>query len=156
MKQYSNVLNGRPIDTQASLLFYSGHKMLFFLQTLLITFIPSRLTQLKMAYASYQKPFSHQEKRSLVRCEVLMVTFFRVKWVISEFLYSGARRMYCNIYPSRSEKGKQGEGEMMWDINRFLYPVDCLFFSIRKCQEVIPRYSTLVFVDESYFSNHIC
>ena len=76
LKQYSNVLNGRPIDTQASLLFYSGHKMLFFLQTLLITFIPSRLTQLKMAYASYQKPFSHQEKRSLVRCEVLMVTFF--------------------------------------------------------------------------------
>ena len=39
LKQYSNVLNGRPIDTQASLLFYSGHKMLFFLQTLLITFI---------------------------------------------------------------------------------------------------------------------
>ena len=113
LKQYSNVLNGRPIDTQASLLFYSGHKMLFFLQTLLITFIPSRLTQLKMAYASYQKPFSHQEKRSLVRCEVLMVTFFGIKWVILEFLYSGARRMYCNIYPSRSEKGKQGEGEMM-------------------------------------------
>ena len=136
--------------------FILGHKMLFFLQTLLITFIPSRLTQLKMAYASYQKPFSHQEKRSLVRCEVLMVTFFRVKWVISEFLYSGARRMYCNIYPSRSEKGMQGEGEMMWDINRFLYPVDCLLFSIRKCQEVIPRYSTLVFIDESYFSNHIC
>ena len=135
--------------------FISGHKMLFFLQTLLITFIPSRLTQLKMAYASYQKPFSHQEKRSLVRCEVLMVTFFGIKWVILEFLYSGARRMYCNIYPSRSEKGKQGEGEMMWDINRFLYPVDCLFFSIRKCQEVIPRYSTLVFIDENYFSNHI-
>ena len=77
-KNWSNTLifsNGKPIDTQASLLFYSGHKMLFFLQTLLITFIPSRLTQLKMAYASYQKPFSHQEKRSLVRCEVLMVTF---------------------------------------------------------------------------------
>ena len=115
----------------------------------------SRLTQLKMAYASYQKPFSHQEKRSLVRCEVLMVTFFGIKWVILEFLCSGARRMYCNIYPSRSEKGKQGEGEMMWDINRFLYPVDCLFFSIRKCQEVIPRYSMLVFIDENYFSNHI-
>ena len=113
LKQYSNVLNGRPIDTQASLLFYSGHKMLFSLQTLLITFIPSRSTQLKMAYASYQKPFSHLEKRSLVRCEVLMVTFFGIKWVILEFLCSGARRMYCNIYPSRSEKGKQGEGEMM-------------------------------------------